>query len=340
MGRGKKCHHPHTPPSPGPPWRHISSGGSWGRLLRGHGGTHWDGGGTGRCHVRPRLPPLLLCLPSLGRSLQGALQPLQLFRQPGRGRGQREWAGPRGTQSIPRWGGNNPPVPVAQVDLPPSKLRPQTLPRPLLLLLHQSPAGPRRLGEAGRRSQGDSGAGRGWSQASKGAEPGIQALTWPHRLRVPAAPLPPAGGALWGGGGACHHPQGSQASTGGGARRLGGGARPPWGRSQASVGAEPQAPRGLTLAQQPLPCLLQLHQFSLQLGGGLQERGHRGGEEGTPQGWGRGDAEVGGTGHPRGPGLTCASRRCLCSSVMSSSCCQNSCLQGRVRQVSCDTHVT
>lgn len=143
-----------------------------------------------------------------------------------------------------------------------------------------------------------------------------------------------------GGGGACHHPQGSQASTGGGARRLGGGARPPWGRSQASVGAEPQAPRGLTLAQQLLPCLLQLHQFSLQLGGGLQERGHRGGEEGTPQGWGRGDAEVGGTGHPRGPGLTCASRRCLCSSVMSSSCCQNSCLQGRVRQVSCDTHVT
>lgn len=302
MGRGKKCHHPHTPPSPGPPWRHISSGGSWGRLLRGHGGTHWDGGGTGRCHVRPRLPPLLLCLPSLGRSLQGALQPLQLFRQPGRGRGQREWAGPRGTQSIPRWGGNNPPVPVAQVDLPPSKLRPQTLPRPLLLLLHQSPAGPRRLGEAGRRSQGDSGAGRGWSQASKGAEPGIQALTWPHRLRVPAAPLPPAGGALWGGGRSLSPPTGEPGIHGGWSQAPGG-----W--SQTSVGEESGLRGGGATGTQgahpgsaasPVPPPVAPVQPPTGRGStgegtqgwgggdtpGVGERGRRGGGDGTPQGSG------------------------------------------------------
>lgn len=299
MGRGKKCHHPHTPPSPGPPWRHISSGGSWGRLLRGHGGTHWDGGGTGRCHVRPRLPPLLLCLPSLGRSLQGALQPLQLFRQPGRGRGQREWAGPRGTQSIPRWGGNNPPVPVAQVDLPPSKLRPQTLPRPLLLLLHQSPAGPRRLGEAGRRSQGDSGAGRGWSQASKGAEPGIQALTWPHRLRVPAAPLPPAGGALWGGGAepvtthrGARHPRGVEPGAWGVEPDLrGGGVRPPWGRSHRHPGGSPWLS---SFSRASSSCTSSASNWA-----GVYRRGDTGvGRRGHPRGGGEGTQRWGGRDTP------------------------------------------
>lgn len=81
----------------------------------------------------------------------------------------------------------------------------------------------------------------------------------------------------------------------------------------------------LTLAQQLLLLLLQSHQFSLQLGRDLGEKGGVG-EGGGDRGvlwWGEGRE-----------GLTCASRRRLCSSMMSSSWRQKSSLPGD--DVSCD----
>lgn len=144
--------------------------------------------------------------------------------------------------------------------------------------------------------------GGGGARRPRGREPGIQALTWPHRLRVPAAPLPPAGGALWGGGRSLSPPTGEPGIHGGWSQAPGG-----W--SQTSVGEESGLRGGGATGTQgahpgsaasPVPPPVAPVQPPTGRGStgegtqgwgggdtpGVGERGRRGGGDGTPQGSG------------------------------------------------------